>query len=88
MPSALNHHGHRRAATTTRDELSALEGFPEPTGLPRAANRAQLSVGDRIEHLDVIELDPPDAVVVLPHWPRQAAAADRLELDSKAIGGR
>jgi hypothetical protein len=44
-----------------------------------------LSVGDRIEHVDLIELDPPDAMVVLRHWPRQAATGARIMRDAGII---
>jgi hypothetical protein len=44
-----------------------------------------LLVGDRIEHVDLIELDPTDAVVVLRHWPRQAATGARIMRDAGII---
>lgn len=65
-----------------------LEGFPGADWAAniRAANgRAQLLVGDRIEHVDLIELDPTDAVVVLRHWPRQAATGARIMRDAGII---
>ena len=73
---------------TVNNNRYLLEGFPgaDWAANVRAANgRAQLSVGDRIEHVDLIELDPTDAVVVLRHWPRQAATGARIMRDAGII---
>jgi hypothetical protein len=73
---------------TVNNNRYLLEGFPgaDWAANVRAANgRAQLSVGDRIEHVDLIELDPPDATVVLRHWPRQAATGARIMRDAGII---
>lgn len=73
---------------TVNNNRYLLEGFPgaDWAANVRAANgRAQLSVGDRIEHIDLIELDPPDAVIVLRHWPRQAATGARIMRDAGII---
>jgi deazaflavin-dependent oxidoreductase (nitroreductase family) len=73
---------------TVNNNRYLLEGFP---GADWAANvraadgRAQLSVGHRIEHVDLIELDPADALVVLRHWPRQAATGARIMRDAGII---
>jgi deazaflavin-dependent oxidoreductase (nitroreductase family) len=73
---------------TVNNNRYLLEGFPgaDWAANVRAANgRAQLSVGERIEHIDLIELDPPDAVIVLRHWPRQAATGARIMRDAGII---
>ncbi|MDT5191208.1 MAG: hypothetical protein QOI28_3459 [Mycobacterium sp.] len=73
---------------TVNNNRYLLEGFPgaDWAANVRAANGcAQLSVGDRIEHVDLIELDPPDAMVVLRHWPRQAATGARIMRDAGII---
>jgi hypothetical protein len=73
---------------TVNNNRYLLEGFPgaDWAANARAANgRAQLSVGDRIEHVHLIELDTPDAVVVLRHWPRQAATGARIMRDAGII---
>jgi hypothetical protein len=78
----------KRRVVTVDSNRYLLEGFPgaDWAANVRAANgRAQLSVGDRIEHVDLIELDPSDAVVVLRHWPRQAATGARIMRDSGII---
>jgi deazaflavin-dependent oxidoreductase (nitroreductase family) len=71
---------------TVDDKRYLLEGFPgaDWAANVRAANGyAQLSVGGRIEHVDLIELDPTDAVV-LRHWPQQAATGARIMRDADA----
>jgi hypothetical protein len=77
--------GHPRSnpvtVVTVEDNRYLLEGFPgaDWAANVRAANgRAQLSVGDRKEHVYLIELDPTDAIVVLRHWPHQAATGARI----------
>jgi deazaflavin-dependent oxidoreductase (nitroreductase family) len=72
---------------TVDDNRYLLEGFPgaDWAANVRAANGyAQLSVGGRIEHVDLIELDPTDAVV-LRHWPQQAATGARIMRDAGVV---
>jgi deazaflavin-dependent oxidoreductase (nitroreductase family) len=73
---------------TVDDNRYLLEGFPgaDWAANVRAANGyAQLSVGGRIEHVDLIELDPTDAIVVLRHWPQQAATGARIMRDAGVV---
>jgi deazaflavin-dependent oxidoreductase (nitroreductase family) len=73
---------------TVDDKRYLLEGFPgaDWAANVRAANGyAQMSVGGRIEHVDLIELDPTDAIVVLRHWPQQAATGARIMRDAGVV---
>jgi deazaflavin-dependent oxidoreductase (nitroreductase family) len=73
---------------TVNDDRYLLEGFPgaDWAANVRAANgHAELSVGDRIEHVDLIELDASDAMTVLRHWPRQAATGARIMRDAGIV---
>lgn len=73
---------------TVDNDRYLLEGFP---GADWAANvgaargHARLSVGDRVEHVELIELDPTDAIVVLRHWPEKAATGARIMRDSGIV---
>lgn len=74
-------------SSPSTETATCWKDSPEPTGpkCPCRRRFAELSIGSRIEHVQLEEVAPPDAIAVLRQWPLRAATGARIMRDAGVI---